>query len=205
MGRRIGVLGGTFDPIHDGHLVAAEEVRHVCRLDKVVFMPAGTPPHKMGQRVTAVEHRLAMVQLAVQGNPHFACSDIDIKRSGPSYTVDLLELLHQLWGPETELFFIMGYDSLGNLPTWHEPCRLFDLAQIVVVDRPRYDLDLDKLNAQLPGCVSRITFVNIPDIETSSSDIRQRVREGRPIKYQLPEAVEAYIYAQNLYPPPSER
>lgn len=198
--QRIGVFGGTFDPIHYGHLVAAEEVRVVCQLDRVVFMPAGKPPHKLGQTVSSPEHRMTMVELAVETNPYFSCSDIDIKREGPSYTVHLLEWLHTVW-PNTELYFIMGRDSLANLPTWYEPQRLIQLAHLVVVDRPRYELDLQKLEEAVPGCLEAIQFVSIPGIAFASSDIQRRVRDRRPIKYQIPEAVEAYIYAQNLYPP----
>ena len=199
--QRVGVFGGTFDPIHYGHLVAAEEVRHVCRLNKVVFMPAGTPPHKMGQTVSLAEHRLIMVDIAVRSNPYFECSDIDIRREGPSYTVNLLEHLHQQW-PDTDLYFIMGRDSLANLPTWYQPHRLGALARLVVVDRPRYEVDLAQLEAAVPGLGDALQFVPIPGIAFASSDIQRRVRDSRPIKYQLPEAVEAYIYAQGLYTAP---
>lgn len=197
--RRVGVFGGTFDPIHIGHLVAAEEVRVVCGLSRVVFVPAGAPPHKLAQEITSPEHRLAMVELALQDNPYFTVSSIDIDRPGPSYTVDMLSLLHQKWGGDTDIYFIMGRDSLADLPKWHEPQRLLDLAYLVCVDRPRYEVDMDALERTIPGVTQRLVFVNIPGIAFSSSDIQRRVRSGRPIKYQLPEAVEAYIYAQNLY------
>ena len=199
--QRVGVFGGTFDPIHTGHLVAAEEVRYQCHLDKVAFMPAGTPPHKLGQTISPAEHRLMMVDIAVRSNPYFECSDIDIRREGPSYTVHLLEHLRGEW-PDTDLYFIMGRDSLGNLATWYQPQRLGELARLVVVDRPRYEVDLAKLEAAVPGLSNALEFVPIPGIAFASSDIQRRVREGRPIKYQLPEAVEAYIYAQGLYTAP---
>ena len=199
--QRVGVFGGTFDPIHYGHLVAAEEVRYQCHLDKVAFMPAGTPPHKLGQTISPAEHRLMMVDIAVRSNPYFECSDIDIRREGPSYTVHLLEHLRGEW-PDTDLYFVMGRDSLGNLATWYQPQRLGELARLVVVDRPRYEVDLAKLEAAVPGLSNALEFVPIPGIAFASSDIQRRVREGRPIKYQLPEAVEAYIYAQGLYTAP---
>ena len=199
--QRVGVFGGTSDPIHYGHLVAAEEVRYQCHLDKVAFMPAGTPPHKLGQTISPAEHRLMMVDIAVRSNPYFECSDIDIRREGPSYTVHLLEHLRGEW-PDTDLYFIMGRDSLANLPTWYQPRRLGALARLVVVDRPRYEVDLAQLEAAVPGLGDALQFVPIPGIAFASSDIQRRVREGRPIKYQLPEAVEAYIYAQGLYTPP---
>lgn len=202
--RRIGVFGGTFDPIHIGHLVAAEEVRFEYNLSRVVFVPAGSPPHKQGLEITPPEHRLAMVELALQDNPHFTVSTIDVDRPGPSYTVDMLTLLHQQWGTETDIYFMMGRDSLADLPKWHEPQRLLDLAYLVCVDRPRYEVDMDALEKAIPGITARLVFVSIPGIAFSSSDIQRRVRSGRPIKYQLPEAVEAYIYAQNLYSPDSD-
>jgi nicotinate-nucleotide adenylyltransferase len=200
VGQRIGVFGGTFDPIHHGHLVAAEEVRVVCGLDRVVFMPAGTPPHKLGQRVTPAEHRLEMVQLGIAANPYFTCSTIDIDRPGPSFTVTMLELLHDRWGPETDIYFIMGRDSLADLPNWHQPLRLIELAHIVVVDRPRYEVDMAHLEKTLPGISECVEFVHIPGMAIASSEIQRRVRAGLPIKYQVPDVVEAYIYAQNLYP-----
>lgn len=199
--QRLGVFGGTFDPIHLGHLVAAEEVRAACGLDQVVFMPAGVPPHKLHQTISATEHRLAMVELAVESNPYFTCSDIDVRRAGPSYTVSLLELLHHRWGPETDIYFIMGRDSLANLLTWYQPERILELAQVVVVDRPSYEVDMARLNVALPDSINKIEFVTIPGMDIASTDIRERVQTGRPIKYQVPEPVEAYIYANNLYPP----
>ena len=196
---RLGVFGGTFDPVHYGHLVAAEEVRYRLRLDKVLFVPAGMPPHKLDHDITPTRHRLAMLELAIASNPGFALSRVDIDRHGPCYTVDTLALLHQEYGPGTELFFLMGMDSLAEILTWKEPERLIRLAQIVVVGRPGFQADVDELDKVLPGAAERISIVDTPLMEVSSSDIRQRVREGAPIRYQVPEAVEAYIRAHRLY------
>ncbi|MGB9594152.1 MAG: nicotinate-nucleotide adenylyltransferase [Anaerolineae bacterium] len=196
---RLGVFGGTFDPVHYGHLVAAEEVRYRLRLDKVLFVPAGLPPHKLDHDITPTRHRLAMLELAIASNPGFALSRVDIDRHGPCYTVDTLALLHEEYGPGTELFFLMGMDSLAEILTWKDPERLIRLARIVVVGRPGFQADVDELDKVLPGAAERICIVDTPLMEVSSSDIRRRVREGAPIRYQVPEAVEAYIHAHRLY------
>jgi nicotinate-nucleotide adenylyltransferase len=199
---RVGVLGGTFDPIHIGHLVAAEEVRVQLRLDRVVFVPAGLPPHKLTDDVASVAHRLAMVNLAVASNPYFTVSHVDIDRFGPSYTVDTIELLRDEWGraaDNVELYFIMGSDSLADIPIWHKPERLIRLCRLAVVGRPGYQVDMEELERSLPGITSRVHCVNSPQLDISSTDIQRRVREGLPIKYQVPEAVEDYIYENELY------
>jgi len=196
---RLGVFGGTFDPIHHGHLVAADEVRARLNLDKVLFVPAGMPPHKLDQDISPTRHRLAMLQLAIASNPGFALSRVDLDRHGPCYTVDTLALLHDEFGPGTQLFFLMGMDSLADILTWRNPERLIRLAQIVVVGRPGFEADVTELDKVLPGAAERITIVDTPLMEVSSSDIRQRVREGLPIRYQVPEAVEAYIRKYGLY------
>jgi len=196
---RVGVFGGTFDPIHIGHLVSAEEVRVKLELERVVFVPARLPPHKLDHVVSPVEHRLTMVELAIASNPHFAVSRVDIDRSGPSYTVDTIELLRDAWGPDVEIYFIMGSDSLLDILTWHDPRRLIRLCHFAVVNRPGYQVDLDELDALLPGVASRVKMLNAPELDISSTDIQRRVREGLSIKYQVPEAVEAYIYEHKLY------
>jgi len=198
-GMRIGVLGGTFDPIHIGHLVIAEEVRTELGLERVVFVPARLPPHKLDHVVSLVEHRLAMIELAIASNPHFAVSKVDIDRSGPSYTVDTIELLRDEWGGGVEIYFIMGSDSLLDILTWHNPQRLIRLCRFAVVSRPGYQVDLDQLDDLLPGVASRLQMLNAPELAISSTDIQRRVREGLSIKYQVPEAVEDYIYQHKLY------
>jgi len=196
---RVGVFGGTFDPIHIGHLVAAEETRVQLSLERVVFVPAGLPPHKLANHISPVEHRLAMVQLAIASNPYFTVSRVDIDRFGPCYTVDTMELLRDEWGPGTELYFIMGSDSLADILTWHKPERLIRLCRLAVVKRPGYDVDIEELDRLLPGIASRVRFINSPLIDVLSCDIRRRVREGLSIKYQVPEVVEKYIYEHGLY------
>jgi nicotinate-nucleotide adenylyltransferase len=199
VGMRVGVLGGTFDPIHIGHLVAAEEVRAQLRLDRVIFVPAGLPPHKLSDDISSVDHRLAMVKLAIASNPYFTISRVDIDRFGPCYTVDTLQLLRDELGSDVELYFIMGSDSLADLPTWYQPQRLIRLCRLAVVERPGYQVDMEELERVLPGITSRVHFINSPPLGISSTDIQRRVREGLPIKYQVPEAVEEYIYKHELY------
>ena len=196
---RVGVFGGTFDPIHIGHLVSAEEAWVELKLERVVFVPAGLPPHKLDHVMSPVEHRLAMVELAIASNPHFAVSRVDIDRFGPCYTVDTIELLRDEWGPGVEIYFIMGSDSLLDILTWHNPRRLIRLCRFAVVSRPDYQVDLNELDALLPGLASRIQMLNAPELAISSTDIQRRVREGLSIKYQVPEAVEDYIYQHKLY------
>jgi nicotinate-nucleotide adenylyltransferase len=196
---RVGVLGGTFDPIHIGHLVSAEEAWVELELERVVFIPAGLPPHKLDHVVSPVEHRLAMVELAIVSNPHFAVSRVDIDRFGPCYTVDTIELLRDEWGPGAEIYFIMGSDSLLDILTWRNPRRLIRLCRFAVVSRSGYQVDLNELDALLPGVASRVQMLNAPELAISSTDIQRRVREGLSIKYQVPEAVEAYIYQHKLY------
>ena len=196
---RIGVFGGTFDPIHIGHLVSAEEAWVELELERVVFIPAGLPPHKLDHVMSPVEHRLAMVELAIASNPHFAVSRVDIDRFGPCYTVDTIELLRDEWGPGAEIYFIMGSDSLLDILTWRNPRRLIRLCRFAVVSRSGYQVDLNELDALLPGVASRVQMLNAPELDISSTDIQRRVREGLSIKYQVPEAVEAYIYRHKLY------
>lgn len=205
---RVGVLGGTFDPIHIGHLVAAEEVRAQLGLDRVVFVPAGLPPHKLTDDVSSVDHRLAMVKLAIVSNPYFTVSRVDIDRFGPCYTVDTIELLRDEWGQaagDVELYFILGSDSLADIVTWHKPERLIRLCRLAVMERPGYRVDMDELERLLPGITSRVHFINSPQLDISSTDIQKRVRQGLPIKYQVPEAVADYIYQHELYTRREER
>lgn len=196
---RIGVFGGTFDPIHLGHLVAGQEVCSRLDLEKVLFVPTGVPPHKLNEQITAVEHRLAMVELAIASNPCFELSRVDVDRPGPSYTVDTLQLLLAQWPSSTKPYFIMGLDSLAEITTWHRPERLIQLCRLAVVGRPGYNADLTELEAALPGISSRIECVPMPWLEISSTDLQRRVRQGISIKYLVPEAVEKYIYQHGLY------
>jgi nicotinate-nucleotide adenylyltransferase len=202
---RIGVLGGTFDPIHLAHLAAAEEVRVRIALERVLFVPAGLPPHKLHVNVTPTEHRLKMVELAIADNPHFTLSRVDIDRFGPSYTVDTIELLHDEYGPDAELYFIMGSDSLAELLTWHKPERLIRLCRIVALTRPGHRVDLKELNRLLPGAIARVQLLDMPLLEISGTDLQRRVRAGLSIKYLVPPAVETYIHRHGLYQQGRER
>ena len=201
--RRSGVLGGTFDPIHFGHLVVAEEVYAALELDEMVFVPAGVPPHKPDRKITSAEQRLAMVELAIASNPHFRVSRVDIDRPGPSYTVDTLRLLREQWGEQTDIYFVIGWDSLEELLTWHDPAGILaQLAQLVAVQRPGHTEHAgyrDALEQRLPGIKERLQVVRVPQLDISATDLRQRVKQGRPIKYQLPESVEQYIVEHGLY------
>ena len=202
--RRVGVLGGTFDPIHYGHLAAAEECRVALDLDVVLFMPASQPPHKRGLEISPADDRARMVELAIGSNPGFALSRIDLDRAGPSYTVGALEQLRRELGPEAQIWFVMGADSLADILTWREPARLIQLARLAVVNRPGApDPAPERLEARLPGAGERIDVVEIPDLAISATDLRARVAAGRPIKYQLPEAVEQYVQERGLYRPRS--
>ena len=197
---KIGVFGGTFDPVHVGHLIGAERSREVLGLDQVLFIPAGQPYFKADRRITEAPHRLAMVELAVESNPGFAASDMEISRPGPTYTVDTLEELSNQLGPETELFVILGVDSLRELERWHQPRRILDMSRLVALPRPDMaDPDARMLDAISPGSSSRVEVMDGPLIDVSASDIRYRVSQGLSIRYLVPEAVEAHIHEHGLY------
>jgi nicotinate-nucleotide adenylyltransferase len=201
--RRIGLIGGTFDPIHYGHLAIAEEVHARLNLAEMVFILAGQPPHKPGRVITETRHRLAMLEMAIASNPHFTLSRVEVDRPGPSYLADTLRILREQWGSDTALYFLVGWDSLEELHTWYMPdAILAQLAHLVAVGRPGYTDEGERrkqLEARLPGITQRLLVVPAPQLEISSTDLRQRVAEGRPIKYQLPEAVEQYIVEHHLY------
>jgi len=197
---RLGILGGTFDPIHFGHLLAGEEARVTLGLDRVLFAPAGDPPHKQGHPLLPIAHRLAMVRLAIADNPAFELTTVDVDRPGPHYTVDLVRLVREEWGTGAEdTFFIMGADSLAHLLTWHRPDRLIQLCRLAVVARPGYRADLGELESALPGLSRRLDWVEMPVLGISSSDLQRRVRQGRSIRYQVPAAVAQYVAEHHLY------
>ncbi len=202
-------MGGTFDPIHYGHLVIAEEVRTVLDMAEMIFIPAGQPPHKPGRVITPAHHRLAMVELAIAADPHFTISLVEMERPGLSYLVDTLRILRTQMGTEVELSFIIGWDSLEELHTWHEPLGILaQLDFLVAVNRPGYvdggAYNNKQLEARLPGITQRLRVVQAPQFNVSSTDLRQRVAENRPIKYQVPESVERYIFEHGLYVPDSK-
>jgi len=201
---RIGVFGGTFDPIHMGHLVVAEEARVCCALDRVIFVPAKRPPHKPGEPHASACDRLEMVRLAVEDNSHFCVSAMELERPGPSFTVDTLRAIRE-GHPSSTLFFVMGADSLVHLKTWRDPRGIMQLARFIAVTRPDWDIDLAVLDRELPGLAANTELLTTVRLEISSTDLRERVSEGRPIRYQMPDRVEAYIREQGLYIRTSQR
>lgn len=198
-GRRVGVIGGTFDPIHIGHLVIAEEARTRLELERIVFVPAGRPPHKLDHDIADAEQRWEMVGLAIGDNPHFVASRVDIDRAGPCYSVETVRLLQDAWGPETRIFFLIGSDSLSELPTWYQPYRLLRQCQVVAVARPGHPVELGEVDRAIPGAAALIQVLEAPVLDVSSTEIRRRVREGRSIRYLVPAAVERYIREHALY------
>jgi nicotinate-nucleotide adenylyltransferase len=201
--QRFGVLGGTFDPVHIGHLIIAQEAVSLLDLDRFFFLPAGEPPHKRNRHITPVQHRLRMLELAIADNPAFAISRVDVDRSGPSYTADTLRLLHEAWGPDTALYFVIGWDMLYDLPSWYHPAEVVrQVERLVVIRRPCYDESapfLALLNKVVPGVQERLLPLETAQVTINSTDLRKRVADGRSIRYQVPDAVEQYILAQGLY------
>ena len=196
---RIGILGGTFDPPHIGHLILAEEAWALLGLDCVYFVPAGDPPHKRGEPLSPAVHRRRMVELAIADNPHFLLSTVDIDRPGPHYTIVMMRLLRDAHPPGTELYFLMGLDSLVDLPHWHQADRLIANCQLVALSRYGYTVDWEELEAALPGVREQVIQLPMLELEIASHVIQQRVREGLPIRYQVLPAVEAYVREQGLY------
>lgn len=193
----IGVLGGTFDPIHIGHLIVAEEARIKLGLEEVLFVPAGEPWLKQDRDVTPAIHRVEMVRRAIVDNPDFKLSTLEVDRSGPSYTVDTLEALQDRLS-ETSLFFILGRDTLAELPLWKDPRKVIQLCRLVVPPRLG-SRDLRHLERAIPGLLARVVQLDMPVIGISSSGIRQRVAQGMSVRYLVPPGVEAYITEQRIY------
>ncbi len=214
---RVGIFGGTFDPVHLGHLIVAEQCREQARLDSVLFMPAAQPPHKPRPQVPFAQ-RVEMLQLAISGNPAFAVDELEAERSGPSYTADTLEELQRRRAAD-ELLLIVGADSLRDLPTWYQPERILRTATLAVVARPDSPAPEALLNeavlqqrhpgeprpdspapeALLKGLAGRWQLVMMPLIGIASRELRRRLAEGRSVRYQVPRAVEAYIHDKGLY------
>ncbi|WP_421734292.1 nicotinate-nucleotide adenylyltransferase [Cellulomonas sp.] len=190
--RRIGVMGGTFDPIHHGHLVAASEAAARFDLDEVVFVPTGRPTFKLHQDVTTPEHRYLMTVIATASNPRFTVSRVDVDRSGVTYTVDTLRDLKTA-RPDAELFFITGADAIAQILTWKDAEELFSMAQFVAVTRPGHALSVDGL----PG--DRVHVLEVPALAISSTDVRAREHAGQPVWYLVPDGVVQYIAKHRLY------
>jgi nicotinate-nucleotide adenylyltransferase len=209
---RIGVFGGTFDPPHCGHLKVAEAAHEQLKLDVVLWVPTGQPPHKQ-QRIragseegsgqddalTAAPHRAKMIRLAIADHPQFLLSRLDLDRPGPQFSADLCALLHDQYGPETDFWFIVGEDSLRELPTWHTPARVLELCRLAVFPRPGPPVDWHQLQKIIPDVRDRVDWLRGGLIEISSSDIRRRARHGESIRDLVPPAVYSYIEEHDLY------
>jgi nicotinate-nucleotide adenylyltransferase len=201
----VGILGGTFDPVHYGHLAVAEYVREELGLATILFVPAGVPPHKPGRPISPAVHRLAMLELAVAGNPAFQVSRVEVDRPGPSYSVDTVDLLvgeARREGRTLEVTFVISVEALWGLPSWHEPQRLLDLCRLAVLPRggaPRPEAKW--IDAHFPGRAGRILFLPGPEIWLSASQIRALAAAGRSIRYLVPPAVAEYIAGHRLYRP----
>ena len=192
-GKRIGIMGGTFDPIHHGHLVAASEVGHFFSLDEVIFVPTGQPWQKNGRKVSPTEDRYLMTVIATASNPRFSVSRVDIDRPGETYTIDTLRDLRAQRGPDAEFYFITGADALAKMISWRDADELFTMAQFVGCTRPGHLLTITNLPSE------RISLVEIPALAISSTECRARVRAGQPIWYLVPDGIVQYISKRQLY------
>ena len=196
---RLGLLGGTFDPVHRGHLALARAARDELGLDEVLFLPAGQPWRKAGQMIASNEHRLAMLRRALEGEAAFQVSRLELERPGPSYTADTLEALRDD-RPEDELFFLLGEDALMDLPNWERPRRIPELARLAVARRADSSPEaLEEAERRLPGLGERVVWLKMSVVAVSATEIRERVREGQPIGGLVPATVEEYIRKQGLY------
>ncbi len=200
MVKRLGVLGGTFDPPHYGHLLLADTARVQLGLDRVLFAPAGQPPHKPEDKPSPVTQRVALLQaaLADAGEPTFILSRVDLDRPGPHYTVDALTLLHEAYAGAA-LWFLIGADSLADLPQWRDPAQIIALARLAVLSRSGSAPDLDELAAIVPGLRQRVDWLAGPPLDVSSSALRERARQGLPLRYLVPLSVEVYVREHGLY------
>jgi nicotinate-nucleotide adenylyltransferase len=212
-GMRIGIFGGTFNPVHLGHLITAEEIRQVFRLDRIVFVPSARPPHKPSPHLVAAEHRLEMVRRAIQGNPFFDLSSLEVDRPGYSYSVETVEAFERDLGDRADLSFLLGIDAFLELDSWHAPDRLLRLCHFIIISRPTYSFEDARSvlsenfgissaegaeSISLPGG-HHLYFSEVTPIGISSTLIRSRLRGGRSVKYLLPEPVESYILSHHLY------
>lgn len=197
---KIGILGGTFDPVHLGHLAIAEQARSRLNLSRVIFIPAGEPWLKSDRDITPANHRVEMVRLAIAGNPYFELSTVEVERPGPSYSVDTIAILREQLGDDCSLFFLLGWDSLAELPRWKEPARLIRMCRLVAITRPGYSKpDLGAMEPLVPGVSKNVLWLEIPPVDISSSEIRQRVARGLSIRDLVPPKVAEYIEEHRLY------
>ena len=195
-----GVLGGTFDPVHHGHLIVADEVRAWLNLAGIIFVPTGQPWMKASTPISPAEHRVQMVHLAIANKPYCEVSTVEIERSGPSYMVDTMAELQSRLQAEDEIFLILGWDSLAELPQWQEPSQLITMCHLVAVSRPGFSRpNLKKLDALIPGLSKRTVIFDKPVVNISASVIRDRVRRGLSVRHLVPEPVNEYIKQHGLY------
>lgn len=194
---RIGFFGGTFDPIHQGHLILASYAASGANLDRILFAPAADPPHK-DQRVSPISDRIEMLLRAIDPDPRFEMTTVDLDRTGPHYSADTLAILAREY-PSADLFFLMGSDSYRDLPKWHQPLRIFEHANVLVGLRPKSHYDEQELARLLPPTRTQTEFVDIPLIEISSTEVRSRVSQRLPIDYLVPRSVQTYIENSGLY------
>ena len=202
---RLGIMGGTFDPIHNGHLVAAEQAFDDLRLDLVVFMPAGRPAFKLDKRVTSGEERFAMTLLATADNPHFVASRFEIDREGVTYTADTLRLLRELYPDNVEFYFITGADAITEIVSWRDAADIARLAHLVAATRPGYDLDRAWDAIAASGLEFDVTYLSVPALAISSSYLRERVEAGQSLRYLTPDQVTGYLHKHGLYGAPRNR
>jgi len=193
------LLGGTFDPIHIGHLILADQACSQLGLDGVLLLPAADPPHKQARRIAPVEDRVRMIELAIADNPSLRLSRVEIDRPGPHYTLDTVRLLKGQFPPDVRLYFLMGFDSLRDLPQWSRPLELLAEVHLVALTRPDVPIDWVQLETLLPGVRAQVTLLDMPEVEVASRSLREAVRLGSSIRYLVPEAVRRYILDKGLY------
>ena len=197
---KMGILGGTFDPIHNGHLAIADEARTYLNLSELLFLPAGQPWMKSDQPISAAYHRTEMIRLALEGRSYFKLSTIEIEHKGPSYSVDTIVKLRAQSEEAFDFYFIVGWDNLAKIPLWKDPAKLIEMCFLAAVPRPGYDRpDMKKLAAALPGISKKVILMDKPRIDISATDIRNRVAQGLSINSLVPPAVENYIKENGLY------
>jgi nicotinate-nucleotide adenylyltransferase len=196
----IGIIGGTFDPIHNGHILIAREVKARLKLAEVIFVPAGQPWMKSEKPITPAVHRLEMVRMAIAPYPYFKVSTMEVDRVGPTYTIDTILGIRAKLNAEDEVYFILGWDSLVQFPRWRDAPRLIKMCRLTAVPRPGYTLpDLNSLEAKIPGLSGRVVLLDKPEIDISATDIRQRVAQGLSINHLVPRVVAIYIRKHRLY------
>jgi nicotinate-nucleotide adenylyltransferase len=196
----IGLIGGTFDPIHNGHILIAREVKARLKLAEVIFVPAGQPWMKSEKPITPAVHRLEMVRMAIAPYPYFKVSTMEVDRVGPTYTIDTILGIRAKLNAEDEVYFILGWDSLVQFPRWRDAPRLIKMCRLTAVPRPGYTLpDLNSLEAKIPGLSGRVVLLDKPEIDISATDIRQRVAQGLSINHLVPRVVAIYIRKHRLY------